>query len=506
MPELYLLLSTELVILAASDAYLEATLASREDIVGKYVFEAFPDNPETPDANGVANLLASLQHVLATGKPHEMPVQHYDVRRPAALGGGFETRYWLPLNTPALGDKGEVLYLIHQVTNVTDQVIAHRKGELNEALLKGLALTAPVGLWMTDTAGAITFVNQTWVDWTGKPLREHLERGWSLSILEEDRGQALEQLLKSIRKRIHFRAEFRVLHTDGTIRWCSAEGVPHYLSNNQFGGYVVSCSDISRLKQSEERLHALSAELTVSNSELLSVNRQLTRINSDLDNFIYIASHDLKAPVANIEGLLQLLTYHLFSDSSDTEEAQHVLKLMQDNVMRFKKTIGNLTDITELQKLNSGEAMPVDIPRVVREVLLDLEQQIQKAGTQVETQLGDCKAILFSEKNLRSIVYNLLSNAVKYRVPGRAPLVRVTCRKEQEHVVLEVQDNGLGMSDKQQKELYTMFRRFHDHVEGTGVGLHMVKRIVENAGGRIEVKSTEGEGTTFTVYLKGQIG
>lgn len=94
LPDLYLILSPQLIILTASEAYLQATLTEREAIVGRALFEVFPDNPAIPQADGVSNLNASLQKVLSTKKPHRMPVQHYDVPRPASLGGGFEEKYW----------------------------------------------------------------------------------------------------------------------------------------------------------------------------------------------------------------------------------------------------------------------------------------------------------------------------------------------------------------------------------------------------------------------------
>jgi signal transduction histidine kinase len=106
---------------------------------------------------------------------------------------------------------------------------------------------------------------------------------------------------------------------------------------------------------------------------------------------------------------------------------------------------------------------------------------------------------VFSEKNLRSILYNLLSNALKYGHPDRAPRIRVACVPEGDDLVLTVQDNGLGLNGPQQKHLFQLFQRLHTHVEGSGLGLYMVKKIVENAGGTIEVQSQVNEGTTFTI-------
>ena len=107
-PGLYLVLEPDLRIVAVSDAYLAATMTEREEIVGKYLFDVFPDNPADPAATGVRNLRASLDTVLRTGKPHTMAVQKYDIRRPEAEGGGFEERYWSPVNSPVLDRKSVV--------------------------------------------------------------------------------------------------------------------------------------------------------------------------------------------------------------------------------------------------------------------------------------------------------------------------------------------------------------------------------------------------------------
>ena len=112
-----------------------------------------------------------------------------------------------------------------------------------------------------------------------------------------------------------------------------------------------------------------------------------------------------------------------------------------------------------------------------------------------------CPTLSFSPKNLRSIIYNLLSNALKYRDPARRPVVQLRCHASPTHVILEVQDNGLGLDAAQQGQLFVMFQRLHSHVDGSGVGLYMVKKIVENAGGTIVVQSEAGVGSTFVVAL-----
>jgi signal transduction histidine kinase/ActR/RegA family two-component response regulator len=128
-PTLYLVLDDDLRIVAASDAYLRATMTVRDDILGRGIFDVFPDNPDDPQADGVANLRASLQRVQDQRTPDTMAVQKYDVARPAAAGGGFEVRYWSPRNSPVLGPGGRLDYILHQVEDVTAFVQLQEQGD-----------------------------------------------------------------------------------------------------------------------------------------------------------------------------------------------------------------------------------------------------------------------------------------------------------------------------------------------------------------------------------------
>jgi signal transduction histidine kinase/ActR/RegA family two-component response regulator len=138
LPGLFLVLSPQLRILAASDAYLSATMTRRHDIVGRGVFEVFPDNPNDPYATGVRNVKASFERVLRDRVSDIMPLQKYSIRRPLEEGGAFEERYWSPMNSPVLDKDGKILYIIHRVEDVTDfvrlQQSAEEKGKLTEEL------------------------------------------------------------------------------------------------------------------------------------------------------------------------------------------------------------------------------------------------------------------------------------------------------------------------------------------------------------------------------------
>src|SRR5574341_2389852 len=131
-PGLYLVLAPDLTITAVSNAYLQATMTVRDQILGRNLFDVFPDNPDDPAATGTSNLRASLDRVLQTKQPDTMAVQKYDIRRPESEGGGFEERFWSPVNSPVLGPTNEIRYIIHRVEDVTDFVRLKQRGSEQE--------------------------------------------------------------------------------------------------------------------------------------------------------------------------------------------------------------------------------------------------------------------------------------------------------------------------------------------------------------------------------------
>ena len=141
-PGLYLVLSPTLEIVAVSDAYLQATMTQRQAILGKRLFDVFPDNPNDPDASGTANLRASLNRVISECTPDTMAVQKYDIRRPDFIGGGFEERFWSPVNTPVCDACGKLLYIIHRVEDITDFIRLKQKDREQQQTNSELRLKA----------------------------------------------------------------------------------------------------------------------------------------------------------------------------------------------------------------------------------------------------------------------------------------------------------------------------------------------------------------------------
>ena len=250
----------------------------------------------------------------------------------------------------------------------------------------------------------------------------------------------------------------------------------------------------------EERVKERTEELLHKNTELEVTNSELKKVNNDLDNFVYTASHDLKAPMSNIEGLMTALTEMVNQESN--KEMDDLIAMINKSIDRFKKTILDLTEITKIQKSIDADSEVINLEEMIEDVKLSIREVILEANAHITCDLRACNTVKFSRKNLKSVIYNLLSNAIKYRSFERPPEVGLSTALEKDYIVISIKDNGLGMNTKDTTKIFSMFKRLHDHVEGSGVGLYLVKRIVTNAGGRIEVESELGKGSTFKVYLK----
>jgi two-component system sensor histidine kinase/response regulator len=252
----------------------------------------------------------------------------------------------------------------------------------------------------------------------------------------------------------------------------------------------------------EERVKERTEELVKKNLELEGKNKELKKTNNDLDNFVYTASHDLKGPIANLEGLISIL-HNKIEPNIDKQEAK-LFDLIQVSIAKFNNTIKDLTEITKVQKDLEAELEAVSFQEIIDDIKSDIQQLIAVSRVAIHEDFK-IPEIMYAKKNLRSILYNLLTNGIKYRSPERIPAINICTYEEEDYTVLSVQDNGLGLSPNQQSKLFNMFKRLHTHVEGSGIGLYIIKRIIENGGGKIEVESEVGKGTTFKVFFKHQL-
>ncbi|RAK62953.1 ATP-binding response regulator [Hymenobacter edaphi] len=275
-------------------------------------------------------------------------------------------------------------------------------------------------------------------------------------------------------------------------------GALDYLVKQHFDHELLFKTVMHAIEKNEWRQHVADHH-----RQLQAVNQQLARTNRDLDNFVYAASHDLRQPVNNLRGLFDELRR---SATFDDPDQAAILGMVDASLHALSTTITDLAAVVQVARPTGEQTTePVALADLTADVLQTLHPQLQAVQADIQTDFADLPELEYVRSNLRTILLNLLTNAVKYRHPERAPRVALRTKVCANQPVLEVQDNGLGMNlERHGPELFQLFRRFHPHAgEGTGVGLFLVNRLVQAHGGRIEVESEEGQGTTFRVHLRG---
>ncbi len=390
--------------------------------------------------------------------------------------------------------------------NVTVQVLARRQHENALAQLYTRLRTvfeqAPVALALLQgPTYVVTVANPTICELWGRDTDQVLNRPL-FELLPEVTTQGFRELLDEVRRTgqpyvAHEKPAQLLRHGKPETMYFNFVYQPLADAHGNYSSVVIVATDMT--------LGVLARQQVDQGiSELQTANEQLRRTNVDLDNFIYTASHDLKSPIANIEGLLLLLRKQLPTEARQAGMVPRVLDMMQGAIERFQLTIAQLTDLAKLQHAHTQPAEEVNLPALVEAVRLDLEPLLEEANALLRVNLDSCGTVSFAPQHLRSIIYNLLSNAIKYRHPARPLEVAIRCYSASPNTIIEVEDNGLGLTNEQQSKLFGMFRRLHAHVPGSGVGLYMVKRMLENAGGSITVHSQPDIGTTFTVSFPNQ--
>ncbi len=353
----------------------------------------------------------------------------------------------------------------------------------------------PQMVWATQSDGYHDFYNQRWYDFTGLTYEETKNKGWSLVLHPDDYERSWKVWKHSLDTGDPYEIEYRMRKADGTYKWFLARAHPLRDENGSIVKWFGTCTDIQEQREVLEELEEVKKNLCLSNQDLKISNDELSRINQELDNFVYSASHDLKAPLNNIEGLIALLE----PSEEDNSNQDELLKMISLSVMRFKEVVNDMTLMAKTAKQN-GENLHVQIHTLLSEINTDLRHLINTTDTNIHLDL-DIKSVEYPKKEIRSIFFNLISNAIKYQDPNRTPKIAVRTKDTSEGILVEVEDNGRGIEAEHLPELFDKYFRISSDVEGSGLGLFIVKRMVENRGGRIEVESEAGKGSVFSVFL-----
>lgn len=526
-PTPYVVLSPAFVILAVNDAFLEAAHRTRASLVGKKVFDAFPDNPNDPSPTGVQNLRRSLERVLHSGCTDTMAVQQYDIPLGTPPDVHFVERHWCPVNVPVMDAEGQVKYILHCVEEVSrllgvqSELADHastiatqaqeietvqlrlraselhaltfaRQVEAERRRLNAVLEAAPIGILVTDADGRMVSANPANLDlWgprqaqAGELLDFERLRGWWAE--DAHRGQPLrpdDWPMARVLRGEHIAGEtieIQSFHEPPQARIVLVSAAPIRDPFNQILGGVTAVMDITDRVQAEQSL------------------RESDRRK---DEFLAMLAHELRNPLAPIRAAADLLALA----QGESERTRLTGAVIARQVRHLTAMVDDLLDVSRVTRgLVKLESVVLDARRIVQDAVEQVRPLAQARQHRLEVLTPPQPMWVTGDaKRLVQVMTNLLNNAVKYTPsPG---WIDVALRQEDAQAVITVKDNGIGMQPDLVEtafELFAQAQRTSDRSQGgLGIGLALVKRLVELHGGKVVAFSEGlGRGSCFTVSL-----
>ena len=439
--------------------------------------------------------VALLDRVYETGETH------FGVEVPLVMaqpGGQPPKTHYFNFTYQRFEEDGQPAGISVFAYDVAEQVLARHECEAQQIHLAELFEQAPVAIAVVRGAQYVMeVVNPLMAQLWGRTPAQ--VRGQTLyEALPEVRGQGFQELLDQV-----------VASGEAFV----AQEVPAKLLRAGQLETVYLNFVYQPLRDAQGRIDRVAAvatdvttqvlarqQLAEANEQLTASNRQLTLLNTDLDSFVYAASHDLKLPVLNLAGLFEELRRGVTFIAAAEETL--LVPLIAQALRQLTTSLDDLAALGQAQQVAPAPAELVALEALVEDILHTLEPQVRAANARVTTDFAARPTLSYPRASLHTVLLNLLSNALKYADPARPSRIHCSLWLAAGEPVLWVKDNGVGFDAVGHgPELFQLFRRFHTHVEGTGVGLYLVNRLLLARGGYLEVDSQVGNGATFRAYL-----
>lgn len=380
---------------------------------------------------------------------------------------------------PVLDETGAIKEWVGVHTDITDQRSLVNALQEGEARFRMLANNISQFAWTADQTGSIFWYNQRWYDYTGTTLEEMQGWGW-MKVHHPDHLERVQERFRAcIDRGEAWQDTFPLRSKGGEWRWFLSRALPILDEAGNVVRWFGTNTDITENRAREEDLRLA---------------------NQDLEQFAFTASHDLKEPLRNLVIFSQLLQqdYGDKFDAAGMEYLQHVV----EGAQRMDALISDLLAYTHTTRLDDEAVAPVNTEAVLEQVLKDLNSIVQQGDASIR--YDPMPAVAMKEVHLRQLFQNLIGNALKYCKDNQPPRIYLTAERNNDVWKFSVQDNGIGIAQQYQKQVFGLFKRLHVNggkYPGTGIGLAICHKIVELYGGRIWVQSEVDIGTTvhFTI-------
>jgi PAS domain S-box-containing protein len=369
-------------------------------------------------------------------------------------------------------ESGDLIAIGAVIRDLRPEQAAKEALEKSEKLLRSITTAAPTGLWQSDKEGNIIYVNQTWINWTGLTFQEQMGKGWLNCVMEGDRLLAQRRFVNELQHKGYYEVEFRIYHTDGAEHWCVATGKPQFNKDGDFEGYIGACVDITDQKLLQQQK----------------------------DNFIGIASHELKTPVTSMKAYTQVLE-KMLRKKGEVKEAVMINK-MDSQLNRLTSLIGDLLDVT---KINSGRLQFNNRNFDFNALVIDLVEDLQRTTQNhiLDLKLADSKSVFGDQERIGQVITNFITNAIKYSPEGK--MIIISSKLDENELTFCVKDFGIGIAENNLVKVFEQFYRVTGSMQytfpGLGLGLYISAEIVKQAGGKIWAESQIGIGSTFCFSL-----
>ena len=450
----------------ANDGYLNFIHRSAAEIMGKSVRQALPELiPQ-----GFADM---FDHVFQTGEPHA------DSEAQVFLGKGASIETYANfVCMPTRSSDGQIDGTFVHATDITSFVKARQQVEESEQRYRFLAESMPQMVWTTDSDGVLDYVSDQVSAYYGVPAAALLSAGWLSGIHPDDEARALELWTDCVRNRAPYQNELRLRRGQrADWHWFLVRAVPMPASEHAVLCWVGTCTDIHEQKQAEVALRTA---------------------NRELEEFAYVASHDLQEPLR----MVSVYTHLILKGLAGAEPTlSHYATVVLQCVTRMEALIH---DVLEFSRIAHNDEQPfetADLAASFSEALSVLKNRIEEKGAKVSA-TPFLPVVRGETKHLTHVFQNLLANALKYSKKEEVPAIQVSARRDGDDWVISVADNGIGFDQQYAARIFGLFKRLHKNdYPGTGLGLAICQRIVERYGGRMWAESQTGKGATFSFAL-----
>ncbi|WP_171037794.1 PAS domain-containing sensor histidine kinase [Dyadobacter luticola] len=494
-----------------------------DQIVGKPMRKALPEL----DGQGFD---AILERVIETGEPFIATEQSVDLMKDNVL----QTLYVNMTYQPKRDLDGQVSGVLVVATDVTTQVVSRQKIEDAENTLRGAVELAELGTWQIDLSTGMIEVSDRLKHWFGlgeealitpehvfdaiyQQDLDRIQKKIATAIADHgDQIYDIEFTIKPGEKRNE-----RVLHTQGLVLY-NAEKVPYKVIGSVQDVTVQQKMMLAleqqvqhrteELESTNEELAAINEEYMALNEDLSLSNDLLSRSNENLQQFAYIASHDLQEPLRKIQSFGDLLKNRFAGNLGAGAE---YIDRMQASAKRMSSLIDDLLSFSRVST-NKDLTTPVNLDEVISSALLDLDLAIQQSKAKLS--IGALPTVHGDSSQLVQLFQNIISNALKFQEPDSTPVINISARtipsqdlpesvrparQCEAYYQIDVEDNGIGFDERYTDRIFQIFQRLQGRSQftGTGIGLAICQKVAINHGGAITANSQVGQGSTFKVFL-----